>query len=108
MLTGAKIKLENNCKKKIIQSVKDHPERWRKVLEIALLDGEFSSEEEQFLNSALAIHNNYSEDLAIAESVLAGDAFIPMAIECLLDSKKEICDIESFLQEAVKQIDISS
>ncbi|MCK5784954.1 MAG: hypothetical protein KAH54_00190 [Candidatus Sabulitectum sp.] len=75
----------------------DLPERWREVLESALLNSEFSTEAELFIQSALAVHTEYPRGLEPAEAILAGDAFIPMAIESMLDNNQSTAEIEEFL-----------
>ena len=75
----------------------DLPERWREVLENALLNSEFSTEAELLIQSALAVHTEYPRDLEPAEAILAGDAFIPMAIESMLDNNQSTAEIEEFL-----------
>jgi len=99
--------LKSNCRKRIDDAVINHPSRWGKVLEIALLEKENTTDEITFLQSAFAVHTNYPPNLKVAEAILAGDAFIPMAIACLLDKKVKLSEIDTFLSEAVELFDIT-
>ncbi|MCK5132119.1 MAG: hypothetical protein KAR40_08215 [Candidatus Sabulitectum sp.] len=83
----------------------DLPERWREVLHSALLNSEFSTEAELFIQSALAVHTKYPSDMEPAEAILAGDAFIPMAIESMLDNELPLSEIEKHLERVVGLFD---
>ncbi len=99
--------MKSNCRNRIQEAANNHPPRWEKVLEIALLEEEHSSDELIFLQSAFAAHTSYPPNLEVAEAILAGDAFIPMAIACLLDKKIKLSEIDTFLSEAVELFDIT-
>lgn len=87
--------------KRIDNATTDLPERWQKVLKDALLDTDFSTEAELLIQSALAVHSKYPSNMKPAEAILAGDAFIPMAIESMLDSNCSLEEIEQFLEKVV-------
>ncbi len=97
--------MKSDCRDRIQEAVENHPPRWKKVLEIALLEEEHSSDELIFLQSAFAAHTSYPPDLEVAEAILAGDAFIPMAIACLLDKKVKLSEIDTFLAETVEMFE---
>ena len=97
--------MKNNCRKRIQGAVKNHPARWSEVLEIALFEEENSSDETIFLQSAFSVHANHPPSLEVAEAILAGDAFIPMAIACLLDRKVKLSEIDMFLSEAAEMVE---
>lgn len=90
---------------RIVRDTADLPERWREVLQIALLDGDFKSEAHRLIQSAETIHSHNSSEMDTAESILAGDAFIPMAVEILLDNGVPLEEIDSFLAEAAGKFD---
>lgn len=75
------------------------PERWREVLAKALLKGEFHNESSRLLSSAVAVHSDPPGEMEIAESILAGDAFIPMAVEVLLEEGASLEEIRRVLSE---------
>ncbi|RKZ00921.1 hypothetical protein DRQ21_11625 [Candidatus Fermentibacteria bacterium] len=81
------------------------PERWREVLETALKSTDFSTEAELLLQSALTVHSRYPEDMEPAEAILAGDAFIPMAVESMLDTNCSLEEIDRFLVRATELFD---
>lgn len=87
--------------RRISNETTDLPERWREVLESALLNSEFSTEAELFIQSALAVHTKYPSDMEPAEAILAGDAFIPMAIKSMLDNGLPLSEIEKHLERVV-------
>ncbi len=91
--------------KRIREQTADLPERWREVLENALLSTDSFTEAELFLQSALAVHKNYPSNMEPAEAILAGDAFIPMAIESMLDTNCSLEELEQFLKNAVCAFD---
>ncbi len=91
--------------KRISNGTVDLPERWREVLESALLNENFSTEAELFIESALAAHKNYPSNMEPAEAILAGDAFIPMAIESMLDGNCSLEELEQFLKNAACSFD---
>lgn len=91
--------------KRIHDETTDLPLRWREVLESALLNTEFSTEAELFIQSALAVHTEYPPGLEPAEAILAGDAFIPMAIESMLDNNFPLAEIEELLGRVVGKFD---
>ncbi|GEM_PF-1287512 len=78
------------------------PERWKEVLEIALKNSDFSNEAELLLQSALAVHSRYPEDMEPAEAILVGDAFIPMAIQSMLDNNLSLEEIDEQLRAAAE------
>lgn len=84
---------------RIQRATADLPERWKTVLEEALLKGEFNGEADRLLKSAVSIHRNHSPKMETAESILAGDAFIPMAVSVLLESGVPLEEIERILTE---------
>ncbi len=90
---------------RINREVEDLPKRWNEVLVSSLLDSEFSTESELFIQSAFAVHSNYPSHLEAAEAILAGDAFIPMAVESMLDANDSLEEIKKFLNRAVELID---
>jgi len=81
------------------------PERWREVLETALRSSDFSTEAELLLQSAVAVHSRYPENMEPAEAILAGDAFIPMAIQSMLDSDLSLEEIDEQLRIAAELFD---
>ncbi|MCD6588544.1 MAG: hypothetical protein J7K88_08340 [Candidatus Fermentibacteraceae bacterium] len=81
------------------------PPRWRKVLDSSLLSAEFPNEAELLIRSALAVHRKYPPDMEPAEAILAGDAFIPMAIESMLDTNCSLEEIDRFLVRAIELFD---
>lgn len=87
---------------RIRKQTADLPERWREVLENALINSEYSTEAELLIQSAFAVHKKYPSTMEPAEAILAGDAFIPMAIESLLDNNCSLEEIEQFLNRAVE------
>jgi len=89
--------MKEDALRRIRKDTEDLPERWREVLEESLLEGEFQSEAHLLMQSALAIHTDYSPILEPAESILAGDAFIPMSIESMINSDATLEEIEKFL-----------
>ena len=91
--------------KRIDRETADLPERWREVLKKSLIQGEFSTEAELLLKSALAAHTAYPPQMDPAESILAGDAFIPMAIKSMLNNNCSIEEVEQFLSRAVGLVD---
>ena len=90
---------------RIRKQTTDLPERWREVLENALLSADSSTEAELLLQSALAVHTKYPSTMEPAEAILAGDAFIPMAIESMLDTNCSLEELEQFLKNAVCSFD---
>ncbi len=90
---------------RINNATADLPERWREVLKNALLNKEFSTEAELLIQSALAVHTKYPPGLEPAEAILAGDAFIPMAIESMLDNNLPLAEIEELLGRVVGKFD---
>ncbi|MCP4648153.1 MAG: hypothetical protein GY852_10560 [bacterium] len=80
------------------------PERWREVLMQCLSEANFESEAELLIKSALAVHANYPPNMEPAEAILAGDAFIPMSLESLLESNS-LAEIDLFLSRAVGKFD---
>ncbi|MCK5034753.1 MAG: hypothetical protein KAS73_02590 [Candidatus Sabulitectum sp.] len=95
------MKVKAAALKRISNGTVDLPERWREVLESALLNADFATEAELIFQSALAVHKNYPSNMEPAEAILAGDAFIPMAIESMLDSNCSLEELEQFLKNAV-------
>lgn len=90
---------------RIHRETADLPERWQDVLKSALLDSEFPTEADLLIESAVAVHSKYPAHMEPAEAILAGDAFIPMAIESLLDTGASPDEIEEFLSKAVGKFD---
>jgi len=95
------MKVKDAALRRISNGTVDLPERWREVLEKALLNTEYPTEAELLMQSALVIHTKYPPDMEPAEAILAGDAFIPMAIESMLDSNCSLEELEQFLKNAV-------
>lgn len=91
-------------RERINRETADLPERWGEVLKDSLIKGDFSTEAEFLLKSAVAAHTAYPPQMDAAESILAGDAFIPMAIESMLENNRSLEEIERFLSEAVELI----
>lgn len=89
--------------KKIELDTRDLPERWTEVLHEALLRGGFNTEARRLLDSALEAHRNPPETMETAESILAGDAFIPMAVEVLANTGVPLEEIDSILAEATSR-----
>jgi len=85
---------------RIRTATEDLPSRWREILEKALLNGEFRNEAERLLRSSLAIHENHPPGMEPAEAILAGDAFIPMAVAVLVEERVPLEDIRTILLEA--------
>lgn len=83
----------------------DIPDRFRTVLETALLDRDDLSEAVLLLESALAVHRNPPGGLLPAEAVLAGDAFVPMAVQAMLERGMPIREIDSLLEEFIQELD---
>ena len=96
--------MRDDTLKRIERATIDLPARWREILEAALLKGEFRGEAERLLQSALNIHENLSPDLKTAESILAGDAYIPMAVSVLLDNGTSPVEIERLLKETASRL----
>lgn len=99
------MKAKDAALKRIRKQTTDLPERWREVLEDALLNADFPSEAELLIQSALAVHKNYPANMEPAEAILAGDAFIPMAIESMLDNNLPLAEIEEFLGRVARKFD---
>lgn len=99
------MKVRDAALKRINDATTDLPERWREVLENTLLNADFSTEAELLIQSALAAHKNYPSNMEPAEAILAGDAFIPMAIESMLDSNCSLEELEQFLKNAACSFD---
>jgi hypothetical protein len=97
--------MKEDALRRIEERTRNLPERWREVLKESLLSGEFQSEADLLLQSALAIHSNYSPNMEPAESILAGDAFIPMSIESMIDNEATLEEIEEFLNRVVGLFD---
>lgn len=91
--------------KRIERETVDLPERWSEVLKNSLVKGVFATEAELFLKSAITAHSSYPPEMDPAESILAGDAFIPMAIESMLDKNNSLAEIEQFLSKAIELVD---
>lgn len=83
----------------------DLPERWRNILHETLLEGSFIDEAHRLIASALAVHRNHPPGMETAEAILAGDAFIPMAVQALLEQGVSLPDMEKFLAEAIRKFD---
>jgi len=88
----------------IDKSTADLPPRWRQVLKGALLPGNFRNEADRLLRSSLAIHQRHSPEMEIAESILAGDTYIPMAVEVLLEHGVSLDEIRNLLSEAAARL----
>ncbi len=99
------MKVKDTALNRIRKQTTDLPERWLEVLENALLNDDFSTEAELLIQSAFAVHKKYPCTMEPAEAILAGDAFIPMAIESLLDDNCSLKEIEMFLSRAVELFD---
>lgn len=97
--------MKDSAVKRIGAETTDLPERWREVLQGALLSTEFSSEAELLIQSALAVHTRYPANLEPAEAILAGDAYIPMAVESMLQGNCTLAELEKFLSTAVGLFD---
>jgi len=82
---------------RINRDTADLPERWRDVLMLAVLEGEFCSEADRLLESAIAAHSCHPPEMETAEAILAGDAFFPMAVETLLDEDVPLKEIDELL-----------
>lgn len=89
---------------RIKESTGDLPPRWREVLEKALLSGEFENEAERLLSSSLAIHEKLSSEMEPAESILAGDAYIPMAVKALIEDGVSLEEIQKVLSKAAARL----
>jgi hypothetical protein len=85
-------------------STGDLPVRWREVLEKALLHGEFENEAERLLRSSLSIHERHSPEMETAESILAGDAYIPMAVKTLVEDGISLEEIKAVLSKAASRL----
>lgn len=96
------MRVQDTALKRIRKQTTDLPERWREVLENALINSEFSTEAELLIQSAFAVHTKYPSTMEPAEAILAGDAFIPMAVESLLDNNSSLEEIEQFLARTVE------
>ena len=88
----------------IKESTDDLPPEWRSILEKALLHGEFGNEAERLLQSSLAVHENHLPEMETAQSILAGDAFIPMAVEALLEQEVSLEEIKAVLSRAAARL----
>lgn len=99
------MKVKDAALKRIRKQTTDLPEGWREVLENALLNREYPTEAELFMQSALAVHKNYPPDMEPAEAILAGDAFIPMAIESMLDNNYSLEELKQFLKNAARSFE---
>lgn len=89
---------------RIRESTGDLPLRWREVLIKALLPGEFENEADRLLRSSLAIHENQSLEMEPAESILAGDAYIPMAVSALIEDGLSLEEIKAVLSQAAARL----
>jgi hypothetical protein len=83
------------------------PERWREVLITALADSDCSSEAELFLQSALSVHKTFPTNLEPAEAILAGDAFVPLAVQAMLDNNISLDDIDEHLRLMARKLNKS-
>lgn len=91
--------------RKIIEAeTADLPPRWRRVLMEALLPGDYDNEAERLLDSAVSVHRCFPEDMEIAEAILAGDAYIPMAITEMIRSGSTPGEILEAVRKFVNQI----
>ncbi|PIE53627.1 hypothetical protein CSA37_00230 [Candidatus Fermentibacteria bacterium] len=80
------------------------PKRWREVLHQTLLEGEFETEAHRLLESARTVHEEPPPDMETAESILAGDAFIPMAVQVLAEAGVSLKEIDAILLSAVEKL----
>ncbi|HOP27774.1 MAG TPA: hypothetical protein PLM22_11640 [Candidatus Sabulitectum sp.] len=91
--------------RKIIEAeTADLPPRWRRVLMEALLPGDYDNEAERLLDSAVSVHRCFPEDMETAEAILAGDAYIPMAITEMIRSGSTPGEILEAVRKFVNQI----
>ncbi len=90
---------------RIDRATADLPERWRNILHETLLEGSFDNEAHRLIASALSVHRSHPPGMETAEAILAGDAFIPMAVETLLEQGVSLADVEEFLAEAIRKFD---
>lgn len=86
---------------KIDRLTEDHPRRWREILRKTLLEGSFPSEAHRLAESALALHSSPPADLEPAEAILAGDAFLSMAMA----EPPSAQDLRKFILWAVSRFD---
>lgn len=90
---------------RIIESeTADLPPRWRTVLMEALLPGDFDDEAERLLASAIAVHRTFPQGMKTAEAILAGDAYIPMAVMEMIRSGSTPGEILEAVRKFVNQI----
>lgn len=89
---------------RIDRDTEDLPDRWREVLHEALLEGDFSTEAHRLLESAIEAHGNPPSSMATAESILAGDAFIPMAVEAMTDAGVPLEEMDRILAEMILRL----
>ncbi len=87
---------------RIDEATADLPERWRSILHETLLEGSFIDEPHRLMASALAVHRDHPPGMETAEAILAGDAFIPMAVQTLLEQGVSF-GYRKFLAEAIRK-----
>ncbi len=86
---------------RINRDTEGFPDRWREVLQEALLEGDFKTEAHRLLESAVKAHRNPPSRMETAESILAGDAFIPMAVEAMTDAGVPLEEMDRILAEMI-------